>query len=555
MSRTFLACRGCESQGSILSHQHRLLSWCGWLVMAVVLACRLDTAARAAEEPIKADVVLQGGLCFDGTGAEGRIGDVAIRNGKILAVGRSEVKQVERVINCRGLVIAPGFIDLHTHCDSLASNAKLRPNRNYLLQGCTTVITGNCGGGPTDVEEYLKKLDQHGAGTNVIHLVPHGSVRAKVMGSDDRAPTAQELERMRSLVEQGMRGGAWGMSTGLIYTPGLFAKTDELIELVKVVAAHGGIYVSHIRGEGSELLRSVQEALEIGRAANLPVHISHFKATGKPNWGQVHKAAALVEAARRSGLSVTADQYPYIATSTGLGPTLFPTRKIPGGMKNFAQRVQNDADYMRQVRKIVQGDLRGAHKIMIASCKKYPQYVAKSLDEIAAARGMDVADLAIEIQANGSASVVKFSLSEDDVRWVMTLPWVATGSDGGPHVPDRATCPHPRSYGTFPRKIGLYALREKTIPMAQAIRSATGLPSDILKLTDRGYLRSGYVADLVVFDPKTFIDRATFEQPHQYADGVRYVFLAGHTAIDDGTPSQQLFGRAIRHQKSKQARE
>ena len=513
-----------------------ILFLAGWLALA------LPVAGAAAE----AELLLRGGTIYDGSGSEGRVGDVAIAGGKIVAVGRFEGKAA-RVVDCQGLLVAPGFIDLHTHCDAVANNEKLRPNLNYLVQGCTTVVTGNCGGGAVDVADYFRKIDGQGAGTNVIHLVPHGSVRQKAMGGDNRAPTGAELEKMKRLVDQGMRDGAWGMSTGLIYAPGMFAKTDELAEVAKTVAEHRGIYVSHIRGEAADLLASVREAIQIGRSAGLPVHISHFKAVGKANWGMVHQAAGLIDKARASGQVVTADQYPYIATSTGIGPTLFPATKVPGGMKDFAKRIQTDPAFKEQVGKLVRRQMGEYSKLVIASYKTCPEWAGRSLDEIARERKMDPVELAIEIQCKGGASVVKFCLSEDDVRYVMTIPWVATGSDGSCLVPDPKTNPHPRSYGTFPRKIGFYAMREKVIPVAAAIRSASGLPADILKLPGRGYLRPGCVADVVVLDPQQYIDRATFDKPHQYATGVRCVLLAGKAAIDDGRVTGQLLGRAIRH--------
>ncbi len=518
----------------------RWLSTLG-LLLAIAWLCPAATLA------IDADVVLRGGLIYDGTGAASVVGDVAIADGKIVAVGTFETAKVGREIDCKGLIVSPGFIDLHTHCDKVATDRRARPNLCYLTQGCTTVVTGNCGGGAVDVADYFRKIDAKGAGTNVIHLVPLGSVRSKVMGNINRQPTPEELQRMRQLVDQGMRDGAWGMSTGLIYPPGSFAKTDEVVELAKVVASHRGIYASHIRGETGELLRSVAEAIEIGRAAGLPVHISHFKVMGKTNWGLVREAARLIENAQRSGMKVTADQYPYIASSTGLGNTLFPATEVPGGRKDFAKRIKTNAEFRRQVREICQRRLRDNPRIVIAVTKNHPEWVGKSLDEIASGLGMDLVDAAIEIQISGDASVVKFAMSEDDVRWVMKLPWVATASDGSALYPLPDTHPHPRSYGTFPRKITYYAGQEKVIPLAQALRSATGLPADILGLERRGYLRMGYVADVVVFDPKEFIDRATFDEPQQYSTGVRYLFLSGNPTIDQGTPSKTLYGRVIRH--------
>jgi N-acyl-D-amino-acid deacylase len=347
-----------------------------------------------------------------------------------------------------------------------------------------------------------------------------------------------------------MRDGAWGMSTGLIYPPGMYAETGELVELAKVVAQYHGLYVSHIRNEAEDLAGAVREAIGIGREARLAVHISHLKAVGPIAWGSLGKAVALVDQARAEGLVVTADQYPYIATSTNLGAILFPPTELPGGLKDFSRRMREDGEYQRAVRELVLRRLKNNPRIVIASCTKHAQWTGKSLDQVAAELKTDLAGAAIRIEADGGASVVRFVLSEKDVRYAMTIPWVATASDGSTLVPAPKVRPHPRSFGTFPRKIGFYAQREKTLPMAQAIRSATGLPADILHLADRGYLRAGYVADVVVFNPAEFIDRATFEDPQQYSPGVRWLLLAGQAAIANGRPADTLYGRPLRHPTS-----
>ena len=527
--------------------RHTLIGpWLCRVATSIVLLQFLLASAPIALA-VDADVLLRGGTIYDGSGVEGTVGDVALWGDKIVAVGRFDVGQIGRTIDCTGLVIAPGFIDLHTHSDHVADKPENRPNLNYLTQGCTTVVTGNCGGGKLEVAKFFGKVDQGGTGTNVIHLIPHGGVRKKAMGTKDRIPTPDELEEMKRLVAAEMKDGAWGMSTGLIYTPSAYAKTEEIIELAKVVAAHGGIYVSHIRDEGKGLLEAVGETIRIGREANVPVHISHFKVVGKPNWGLVRKAAQTIDKAREDGVVVTAEQYPYIATSTSLLATLFPVSRIPGGRSNLAKRMADDPEFEKTVRGVVSGKLAASQRVQIASCKKHPDYVGKGVREIAAEKNVDVIDLILETQFDGGASVVNFSLSEDDVRWVMNLPWVATGSDGSAKIPDPKLCPHPRSFGTFPRKVGRYAIREKVITVAHAIRSCTGLSADILGLTDRGYLKPGAVADVLVFDPDKFIDVGTFESPQQYATGVRYLFVAGQAAIDDGQRTAELPGRAIRH--------
>jgi N-acyl-D-amino-acid deacylase len=513
-----------------------------WMWLALLLAIARPCVAA----PPAADVLLRGGTIYDGSGGPPVVGDVVIAGGKIVAVGRCDAPHSARIIDCANLVVAPGFIDLHTHCDP-TGKPEVRRNLNYLTQGCTTVMTGNCGGGEIDVAAYCRKIDRDGAGTNVLLLVPHGSVRARAMGGANREPTPDELQRMKDLVERGMRDGAWGMSTGLIYTPGMFAKTDEIVALARVVGAYHGLYVTHLRNEAQNLLPALHEALAIGREAQLPVHISHLKAVGPRAWGSVRAAASLIEAARAEGQRVTADQYPYVATSTGLTPVLFPATEIPGGLKDFARRIKTEPDYERAVRKLVERRMADNPRIVIASCKAHPAWVGKSLHEIAAELHTDLTGAAIHIQADGGAAIVRFVLSEEDVRWGMQIPWVATASDGSTQVPDPATRPHPRSFGTFPRKIGRYAQRENVLSLAQAIRSATGLPADILPLTDRGYLRPGLVADVVVFDPATFIDRATFDDPQQYSTGVRWVLLAGQPAIADGQPTDGFFGRTLRH--------
>lgn len=486
-------------------------------------------------------------MLFDGSGGPGVPGDVAIRGDRIVSVGRVKLGNVGRVIDCSGLYIAPGFIDLHTHSDEQVVSATLRGCVNYLSQGCTTSVTGNCGFGPVEVANYYQQIDQGGVGTNVAHLIPQGNLRSKVVGAVDRRATEAEHQQMLELAETAMRDGAWGMSSGLIYVPSVYADTQELVGLAKVVAAHGGLYVSHIRGEGRELLAAVEEALQIGARAQCPVHISHFKASGFENWGMIRQAAAQIEAARAQGRTVTADQYPYTASSTSLEATLFPTWARSGGTKGLIERLDNPGLAPR-IRTEVQQALTSTHDgedVVLSRFAARPAWVGKNVKQIAMEQNQTGVDLACEIVRLGEAGVVNFSMSEEDVRFAMQLPWVATASDGRAFLPgpDR---PHPRSYGTFARKIGRYAIAEEVISVPQAIRSASGLPAEILGLTDRGLLKPGYAADVVVLDPGRYIDRATYEQPHQYATGVSYVFVNGVPAVHEGTPTGALAGKALR---------
>ena len=522
------------------------------LMVGLILGLSLaGFATPVPAAPLDADLLLRGGTIHDGSGTEPVVGDVAVRNGRIVALGKVTPGKIGRTVDCRGLVVAPGLIDLHTHTDGTLAQPGVRPSLNYLIQGCTTISTGNCGGAK-NVAEFLKDVDTNGAGTNIVHLVGHGSVRRAVLGSERRAPMAEEIERMKALVDQAMRDGAWGMSTGLIYAPGSYAQTEELVALAKVAAAHGGIYVSHIRDEGDHLLAAVGEAVSIGRQSGAPVHISHFKSMQIPNWGRIREAAAMIEKARAQGLAITADQYPYTANSFSLANATLPDARVRWSRADLAKRMSSEPEFAATVRRVIADELGRTEKIEIAASKKFPNYVGKSLREIAAEEKIDTVDLVLKILAQEAPQIVSHSMSEADVRWAMTLPWVATASDGAARTQDPNEHHHPRNFGTFARKIGHYAIEEKAISLPQAIRSATGLPADVFGITERGYLRPGYHADIVVFDPATYRDQATFDKPQEYATGVRYVFLAGEAAVDEGKPSPRLFGRALRHRSTAQ---
>lgn len=513
----------------------------------------LSMILAGADAAIEADVVIRGATLHDGNGKPGVVGDLAIRGERIVGVGRFEVAGKPRVIDGTGLVVAPGFIDLHSHSDTPLTRPATRANLSFLKQGVTTVVTGNCGFGPENVADYFKTIESGGIGSNVIHQVPHNSVRRAVMQNANRAPTAAELARMEQLVEQGMKDGAWGLATGLIYNPGTYARTDELIVVARAAARHGGFYASHIRDEGAGLLAAVEEALTIGREAKLPVHISHMKVSGRKYWGQAADYIALVEKARAAGQAVTGDQYPYVASSTSLAATVIPTQFREGSAKEFRARL-DDPDVGPRIRKAIEErfTVRGGGKsLRIASFTPRKEWQGKDFDTIAAEEKKSLVDLVLDIERQGGASIVSFGMNEEEVRLLMKQPFVATASDGSSQVPGD-TVPHPRSYGCFPRKIGRYAIDDRIITLEHAIRSASGLPADILRLGDRGYLKQGTIADVVVFDPRTFRDQATFEKPHQYASGVRYLFVNGKLAIDDDRYTNLLAGKVLRHSSKPQ---
>jgi N-acyl-D-aspartate/D-glutamate deacylase len=509
--------------------------------------------------PIEADVVIRGATLYDGSGKPSVIGDLAFKGERIIGVGAFEMAGKPRIIDGKGLIVAPGFIDLHTHSDIAIfspgskvpiAEPRTRNNLNYLTQGVTTIVTGNCGFGPVDVADYLKRLDADPPGSNVCHQVPHNALRTEVMGNANRPPSREELEKMKALVERGMTAGAWGLATGLYYTPGNYAATEEIIALAKVAAAHHGFYASHMRDEGPDLLGAIEETLKIGREAKLPVHISHMKAWGRKNWKKAADAIALVEQARAKGQVVTADQYPYVASSTMLAAYLIPTKFREGTQKEMVARF-DDAELGPKIRQAIEASLadwEGGKSLRLASYPQRPAWQGKDLVAIAEMEKKTPLEIALEVERNGGAAAVCFSMNEEGVRLVMKQPFVATASDGGAMLPSD-TFQHPRSYGTFPRKIGFYSLEERVVPLEQAIRSASGLPADILHLPERGYLKAGFYADVVVFDPKTFRDTATFEKPHQYATGVRYLFVNGAATIDDGKFTEKRAGKALRHQE------
>lgn len=501
-----------------------------------------------ATEPIDADFVLKGGLIIDGTGKMAVLGDIAVKRERIVAIGLFPVTPGTKTFDTSKLIIAPGFIDMHTHSDFPILKVPTNANLNYLFQGVTTAVTGNCGSGHVDTETFYKDLLKVKVGSNVAHQIPHNDIRSAAMGNVNRAPTEVELKKMADLATKAMKDGAWGLSTGLIYNPGTYAKTPELITLAKIVSSHGGFYASHIRDEGSDVLPAINEALTIGKEANLPVHISHIKVSGRSVWGKSVDVLAILTQARKNGIKVTADQYPYIASSTSLTATLIPTRFREGERAELVKRFE-DPELGVLLRKAIADSLEsknGGSDLRIAFYAPKPGYVGKNIVEIAKMTGKSPVDLVVEIEKNGGAQIVHFGMNDEDMRLFMRQDFVATASDGGARVPDTASVPHPRNYGTFPRKIGFYSIQEKLIPLEMAIRSASGLPADIMGLKDRGYLKIGYFADIVVFNPDTFRDKATYDKPHQYAVGISHVLVNGTFAIMDGKPTGKLAGKPLK---------
>lgn len=499
------------------------------------------------------DVVLANATIIDGTGAARYTGAIAITGDQIALVSRTQIpaEQARRVIDVKGQVVAPGFIDMHAHLEPLLD---MPDAESSARQGITLSLGGPDGGGPWPFAAYLDSANRAKLGINVAYLVGHNTIRREVMGTENRAPTPGELTRMKAMVAQGMREGAFGMSTGLRYVPGFYAKLDEVVELSKVAAASGGIYTSHLREEGLGLFEGVAEALEIGRQAKIPVVLTHHKAVGQQMWGKSVVTLRMVDSARRAGTDVMIDQYPYTASSTGFG-VLMPNWAMAGGVPELRKRLA-DPELRNAIEKGIidllvndrgGGDLK---RVQFASVSWDPSLNGKTLYDWAVKRGLPptpegAVSLVIEGVLNGAPSMVFHVMDEADVRRIMAHPMTMIASDGRLSAPG-ASVPHPRNYGTFPRVLGNYVRVQKVLTLENAVQKMTGMPARRLGLADRGCLRAGCFADVTVFDPATVSDKGTFTEPHQYPVGINWVFVNGQAVVAEGKMTTVRSGRVIR---------
>ncbi|MEO8470840.1 MAG: D-aminoacylase [Chryseolinea sp.] len=484
------------------------------------------------------DLIISGGKIIDGSGNSWFYGDVGIKDGKVVAVGKVK-GQAAKTLNVSGLIVAPGFIDVHTHIEG--NDLKVPAATNFLYDGVTSVITGNCGGSNTDIAHYFFQLDSIKTGINVATLVGHNSVRRAIMGESQRDPTADEQTKMEALVGKAMQEGAVGFSTGLIYVPGTYSKTSEVIGLAKASSQYSGVYASHIRNEADDVSEAIEEAVNIGRTAKMPVEISHFKVTYKPNWGRSQSIIDQVEKARLEGIDVTVDQYPYVASSTTLN-TVLPTWAFSGGTDSLQYRLKEPT-----IRKKIKEEMLSTLKQK--QLKRYAYAVVarygadtlmngKNISEINTIKGRkpngsEEAETIMEMVSHGSAQMIFFSIDEKDLRNIMQYPYNMFASDAG-IIKYGSGVPHPRGYGTNARVLGQYVREAKVIRMEEAIRRMTSLPAQKFRLRDRGLIREGMAADLVIFDEKTVGDKSTFTQPHAYSTGFRHVIVNGKTVIEDG---------------------
>ena len=547
--------------------------------MRKLLACLPFLVAAFAQAP-QYDLVIRHGTAYDGTGAPGRVEDVAVTADRIAARGDLSTARGRQEVDATGLAVTPGFIDMLNHSEtSLIADGR---SQGMIRQGVTLAVFGESSMGPitpamkTDQQErqgdikfeitwntlgeYLDSLVTRGVSTNVASFVSAATVRANVLGYDNRSPSPDELERMRALVRTAMDEGAMGLTTALIYIPGVFAKTDELVELAKVASASGGMYISHMRSEGNRLLEAIDETLTIARDAHIRAEIYHLKASGESNWKKMDAAIAKIEAARRQGLEITADMYTYTAGSTGLDAAMPPWVQ-EGGYNAWAARLRDPAIRERVQREMTQPQdewenllqAAGGDGALLVGFKNEAlrQYAGKTLTQVASLRGRSVQDTAMDlvVEDGSRVQVVYFLMSEDNVKKQIRLPWLSFGSDAASMSAEGVflkTSTHPRAYGNFARLLGKYVRDEHVITLEDAIRKLTTWPAQTLRIRERGQLTVGYFADIVVFDPKTIAEHATYEKPHQYATGIKDVWVNGVQVMKDGEHTGQKPGRVVR---------
>jgi N-acyl-D-amino-acid deacylase len=500
-----------------------------------------------------ADILIQNGKVLDGTGKSWYYADIAIKNGKIIQIGSLEQWQAKQKIDATNLIVAPGFIDVHTHIEG---DEKKNPTAdNFIYDGVTTVVTGNCGLSQVNIGSYFSMLDSLRLSINVASLIGHNDVRKAIMGSANRDPSESEMQQMETLVKKAMEDGAVGISTGLIYIPGTYSKTNEIVRLAKLAAAYHGVYASHIRDEGDSVTQAIAEAIHIGTVAKMPIEISHFKLSGQQNWGRSNETLPMIIEARKAGLDVTIDQYPYTASSTSLS-TLMPDWILADGQDSIKSRLSNPTirkeaiNYMLQ--KLQKRKLNHFSYPVVASYQADSSYNGKSIEAVNMMRGQKhtakaEAETITIMMENGGAGMVFHGMSDWDVKNIMKYPFNMFASDASIRVFGSGN-PHPRGYGTNARVLSKYVRDENIISLEEAIRRMTSLPAQKFQLKDRGLLREGFAADIVIFDPNTVQDNATYDKPHQYSSGFKYVLVNGVATIQDFKHTGSRAGAIIKHQ-------
>ncbi len=509
------------------------------------------------QNSIPYDLIIKNGLVYDGTQNPPQTQDIAIKADKIVGLGDFSEADALQILDATGAVVAPGFIDTHTHLDPLDNLLALSNSESQLRQGVTTSIGGPDGRGVPlqyGFAAFLDTLSQVGVGINMGFMAGHNKIRKKIMQLENRAPTEKELDRMIAMADQAMDEGAFGLSTGLKYLPGNFAKIDEVIALSRVVANKGGVYSTHLRDEGIAIMPAIEETIEIGKKANIPIILTHHKVIGKPMWGKSDITLARVDKARNNGVNILLDQYPYAASHTGLS-VLIPAWARAGGQEKFIERLSNPESYAKIKAEIIFNILndRGGedlNRIQFARVKWQPNLEGKTLKDWIVMEGKkptieNGAEYVIKGQRNGGASCIYHAMEEKDVEKIMQHPLTMIASDGRLSSPGIGH-PHPRAYGTFPRVLGKYVREKKLLSLQEAIYKMTLFPAKTYEIENRGQLKKGLKADLVIFDPNTIIDKATFIQPHQYPVGISHVLVNGKWSIKNGEFLNKMNGKVLR---------
>ncbi|MFC1803935.1 amidohydrolase family protein [Thermoproteota archaeon] len=523
------------------------------------------------------DILIKNGRIADGTGNPWFWGDVGIKKDKVIKIGKIAEEYSNTIIDAKELVVSPGFIDIHTHTDIFHLINPL--GDSFIKQGVTTNVIGNCGSSVFPVSEYMKprymetlkeydlemdwatlddffqKVEKNGVSLNVGSLIGHGTVRMAIMGMENRSPTAQELNDMKELIADSMKQGAFGLSSGLWYTPGSFANMDEMIELAKITAEYGGIYATHMRSQENQLIDAMNETIEIGKKANIPVQISHnIAAGGKKNWGKIKQTYKMMNKARNEGLDITCDVYAWIASSSGL-TSYIPHWVHDGGIQQLVSRLK-DPELRTIVKKDMKNETRvsieeiGFENLMISNSPNHREYQGKNIAELALEKGVDNYDFIFDliIEEEGGVSLIAFELSPEDVTNAIIDPLSMIGSDGSATAPSVIVRgkPHPRYYGNFVKVLGKYVREMEVLTLEDAVRKMTSMPAQKLGLFERGILRSGFCADIVVFDPQKIATKATFLDPHKFPVGVKSVIVNGEITVSDGTHLGTKAGKILR---------
>jgi N-acyl-D-amino-acid deacylase len=516
------------------------------LLLTAFLLWMMNTAMAQT-----ADVLIKNGRILDGTGNSWIYGDIAIANGKIVAIGKLDKWTAAKTLDATGLIVAPGFIDVHTHIEG---DEKRNPTAdNFIYDGVTTVVTGNCGSSQVNIGKYFSMLDSLHTSINVASLIGHNDVRRAVIGSANRDPNEEEMKKMEAIVEQAMKDGAVGFSTGLIYIPGTYSKTEEVVRLAKAASKYHGVYASHMRDEGDSVTQAIEEALHIGREAKMPVEISHFKLSGQQNWGRSKETVPMIIKAREEGLDVTIDQYPYTASSTSLS-TLLPDWVLADGQDSIKARLARPEvrkevkEYM--MRRLKRRKLSHFSYPVVASYRADSTMNGKSIEQVNLLKGKkhkakEEAETIVEMMEQGGAGMVFHGMSDADVKSIMKYPYNMFASDASIRIFNSGN-PHPRGYGTNARVLSKYVRDEKVISLEEAVRRMTSLPAQKFQLRDRGILREGFAADIVVFDEQKVQDNSTYDQPHQYSSGFKYVLVNGKLTVDEGKHTGQRAGSTLR---------